>query len=37
VNLIKEKTENTLDHIGIVNNFVNGTPIAQQLRENIDK
>jgi hypothetical protein len=25
------------DFIGIGNNFMNGTPIAQQLRESIDK
>jgi hypothetical protein len=32
-----DKIRNTLDHIGIGNNFMNGTPIAQQLREKIDK
>jgi hypothetical protein len=37
VKLIQEKIGNTLDHIGIVNNFINRTPIAQHLRENIDK
>jgi hypothetical protein len=26
-----------MDHIGTGNNFTNGTPIAQQLRERIDK
>jgi hypothetical protein len=29
--------KNTLDHIGIGNNFMNRTPVAQQLRESIDK
>jgi hypothetical protein len=37
VKLLLEKIGNTLDHIGIGNNFVNGVPIAQQLRERIDK
>jgi hypothetical protein len=37
VKLIQEKIGNTLDHIGIGNNFMNRTPIAQQLRESIDK
>jgi hypothetical protein len=37
VKLIQEKIGNTLDNIGIGNNFMNGTPIAQQLREKIDK
>jgi hypothetical protein len=36
VKLIQEKTGSTLNHIGIAN-FINGTPIAQQLRESIDK
>jgi hypothetical protein len=35
--LIQEKIGNTLDHIGIGNNFMNGTPIAQQLTESINK
>jgi hypothetical protein len=37
VKLLQEKTGNTLYHIGIGNNFMNGVPIAQQLRESIDK
>jgi hypothetical protein len=35
--LFLEKIENTLEHIGIGNNFMNITPIAQQLRRRIDK
>jgi hypothetical protein len=35
VKLIQEKTGNTLDHIG--NNFMNRTPISQQLKESVDK
>jgi hypothetical protein len=37
VKLIQEKIGNTLYHIGLGNNFMNRTPIAQQLRESIDK
>jgi hypothetical protein len=37
VKLIQENIENTLNHIGIGNNFRNETPLAQQLRESIDK
>jgi hypothetical protein len=37
VKLIQRKTGNTLEHIGMGNNFINRTPIAQQLRESIDK
>jgi hypothetical protein len=37
VKLIQEKIVKTLDYIHIDNNFMNGTPIPQQLRENIDK
>jgi hypothetical protein len=33
VKLIQEKIGNTLDHIGIGNNFLNRIPIAQQLRK----
>jgi hypothetical protein len=36
VKLLQEKVENTLDQIGIGNNFMNGTLIAQQLRERVD-
>jgi hypothetical protein len=36
VKLIQEKIGNTLDHIGIGNNFIR-IPVAQQLRESIDK
>jgi hypothetical protein len=35
--LHQEKIGNTLDHIGIGNNFMNRTLIAQQLRERVDK
>jgi hypothetical protein len=31
--LIQKKIENTLDHIDIGNNFMNGAPMVQQLRE----
>jgi hypothetical protein len=37
VKLIQEEIGNTLDHIGTGNNFMTRTPIAQQLRESIDK
>jgi hypothetical protein len=37
VKLIQEKIGNTLTHIGIGNNFMSRTLIAQQLRERIDK
>jgi hypothetical protein len=35
--LIQERVGNTLELIGIGKNFLNGTPAAQQLRENIHK
>jgi hypothetical protein len=35
--IIQEKIGSTLNHIFIGNNFMNGTPIAQQLRGSIDK
>jgi hypothetical protein len=35
VKLIQEKTGNTLDHTG--KNVMKRTPIAQQLRESVDK
>jgi hypothetical protein len=35
--LVQEIVENTLDLIGIGNNFLSRTPVAQQLRERIDK
>jgi hypothetical protein len=35
--LLQERKERTLEHIGIGNNFLNRTPIAQQLRGRIDK
>jgi hypothetical protein len=35
--LVQERVENTLEHVGIGNNFLNRTPVAQQLRENVDK
>jgi hypothetical protein len=37
VKLIQRKIGSTLGHIGIGNNFMNETPVAQQLRERIDK
>jgi hypothetical protein len=37
VKLIQEKIGNTLDRIGMGNNLMNGTPVAQQLRERTDK
>jgi hypothetical protein len=37
VKLIQEKLGTTLNHMGIGNNFMTGTPMAQQLRESIDK
>jgi hypothetical protein len=37
VKLIKEEIGDTLNHIGIDNHFMNGTSIAQQLRESINK
>jgi hypothetical protein len=37
VKLIQEKIGDTLDHIGIGDNFMKGTPKAQQLRERIHK
>jgi hypothetical protein len=37
VKLIQEKIGNTLDHISIADNFMNGTPVVKQLREHIDK
>jgi hypothetical protein len=35
--LIQERVGNTLEIMGIVKDFLNGTPAAQQLRESIDK
>jgi hypothetical protein len=35
--LVQEKVGNTLELIDIGKNFLNGTPAAQQLRDNIDK
>jgi hypothetical protein len=35
--LVQERVGNTLELIGIVKNFLNGTPAAQQLRDSIDK
>jgi hypothetical protein len=37
LNLGQERIQNTLEHVGIGNNFLNSTQIAQQLRERIDK
>jgi hypothetical protein len=37
VTLLQEKEENTLEHIGTVSNFLNRSPIAQQLRKSVDK
>jgi hypothetical protein len=35
--LVEERAENTLEAIGIGNNFLSRTPAAQQLRERMDK
>jgi hypothetical protein len=35
--LVQERTGNTLELIGICNDFLNRTQMAQQLRERIDK
>jgi hypothetical protein len=35
--LVQERVGNTLELIGVVKNFLNGTPAAQQLRDSIDK
>jgi hypothetical protein len=35
--LIQERVGNTLELVGIGKNFLNETPAAQQLRDNIDK
>jgi hypothetical protein len=35
--LVQERAGNTLEVIGIVKDFLNRTPAAQQLRESIDK
>jgi hypothetical protein len=37
VKLLQERIVNTLKHIGIAINFMNGTPMVLQLRERIDK
>jgi hypothetical protein len=34
---VQERAGNTLELIGIGNNFLNRIPVAQQLRESIDK
>jgi isopentenyldiphosphate isomerase len=35
--LLQERIEKTQEHIGIGNNFLDKTPIAQQIRYRIDK
>jgi hypothetical protein len=35
--LVQEETGNTLEVIGIGKDFLNRTPVAQQLRESMDK
>jgi hypothetical protein len=35
--LLQETVVNTVEHIGIGNNFLNTTPMAQQLRERMNK
>jgi hypothetical protein len=35
--LLQERERNTLEHIGIGNNFQNGVSMAQQIREREDK
>jgi hypothetical protein len=37
IKLVHERVGNTLELIGRGNNFLNGTPAAQQLRDSIDK
>jgi hypothetical protein len=37
VKLLQERIGKTLEHIHTGNNFLNGTPTAEQLRERIDK
>jgi hypothetical protein len=33
---MKERVQNILEFIGIGNNFLNRTPVAQQLKEKVD-
>jgi hypothetical protein len=35
--ILQERVENTLDNMGIGNNFPNRSPVAQKLRERMDK
>jgi hypothetical protein len=35
--LVQERAGNTLEGIGICKDFLNRTPVAQQLRERMDK
>jgi hypothetical protein len=35
--LVQERVRNTMEHIGISNNILKRTPVAQQLRKRIDK
>jgi hypothetical protein len=35
--LLQERAENTLEHVHIGNNFLNRTPMAQELIEMIDR
>jgi hypothetical protein len=35
--LLQERVGNTLEHVGIGSDFLSRTPMAQQLREAIDK
>jgi hypothetical protein len=37
VKLLQERIGKPLEHMGIDNDFLNGTPIAPQLKERIDK
>ena len=37
LNLIEEKVGSTLEHIGMGTHFLNRTPVAQTLRETINK
>jgi hypothetical protein len=37
LNLIEQKVENTIEHIGTEDVFLNRTPVAQALRSTIDK
>jgi hypothetical protein len=35
--LLEKRIQRTMEHIGIDNSFLNRTPLAQQLKERVDK